>query len=103
MLMSDPDEPCVWLLFDAREHLCIIMRTFDIIAIDPEIESVAIRLHVSIAFAVFGDGAECQAVERGGERTEDDGWVDRHVCPFLWVVDAMFRCLHRGLNPGPTD
>ena len=83
MFMSDPDEPCVGLCVDAPQHPCVIMRAFDVVAIDPEIESVAIRLHVSITLAVFYDGADRKTVKRGGERIEDNGRVNRHVCPFL--------------------
>lgn len=56
MFMSDPDEPCFWLCVDAPQHPCVIMCTFDVVAIDPEVESIAIRLHVSIALAVFNNG-----------------------------------------------
>ena len=56
------------------------MSTFDVVAIDPEIEAVAIGLHVSIALAVLDDSADRKTVKRGGERTEDNGRVNRHVC-----------------------
>lgn len=78
MFMSDPDEPCFWLCIDALQHPCVIVCTFDVIAIDPEIESIAICLHVSIALAVFDNGAGRKTVKRGGERAEDNGWVDGH-------------------------
>lgn len=54
------------------------MCAFDVVAIDPEIEAVAICLHVSVAFAVFDNGTDRKTVKRRGERTEDNGWVDRH-------------------------
>ena len=79
MFMSDPDEPRVGLRIDALQHPCVIMRTFDVVAIDPEIEAVAIRLHVPIAFAILDDSTDRKTVERRGERTEDDGRVDRHM------------------------
>lgn len=83
MFMSDPDEPCFWLSVDAPQHPCIIMRAFDVVTIDPEVEPIAIRLHVSIAFTVFDNGTDRKTIEGRGERAEDNGWVDRHVRPFL--------------------
>lgn len=53
---SDPDKPCVGLRIDAFKHPCVIMCAFDVVAIDPEAEAVAVRLHESISFAVFGNG-----------------------------------------------
>lgn len=85
--MSDPDEPCVGLRIDAPQHPCVIMRTFDVVAIDPEVEAVAIRLHVSIAFAVLDDSTDRKTVKRRGERTEDNGWMNGHrVFAFLVIV-----------------
>ena len=81
MFMSDPDEPRVWLCIDALQHPCIIVRTFDVVAINPEVEAVAIRLHVPIALAVLDDSTDRKTVERGGECTEDNGRVDRHMMP----------------------
>ena len=83
MFMSDPDEPRVGLLFDALQHPCVIVRAFDVVAIDPEVEFVAIRLHVSITLAVFDNSTDRKTVKRGGEGAEDNGRMDRHVCPFL--------------------
>lgn len=57
------------------------MCTFDVVAIDPEVESVAIGLHVSIALAVLDDSTDRKTVKRRGEGTEDDGRVDRHMMP----------------------
>ena len=59
------------------------MRTFDVVAINPEVEAVAIGLHVSITFAVLDDSTDRKTVKRRDERTEDNRWVNRHVCPFL--------------------
>lgn len=81
MFMSDPDEPRVGLCIDALQHPCIIVRTFDVVAIDLEVEAVAIRLHVPIALAVLDDSTDRKTVERGGECTEDNGRVDRHMMP----------------------
>lgn len=78
MFMSDPDEPCFWLCVDAPQHPCVIVRAFDVVAIDPEIESVTICLHVSIALAVFDNGTDRKTVKRRDERTEYNGRVDRH-------------------------
>ena len=78
MFMSDPDEPCFWLCVDAPQHPCIIMRAFDVVAINPEIEAVAIGLHVSIALAVLDDSTDRKTVKRRDERTEYNGRVDRH-------------------------
>lgn len=83
MFMSYPDEPCVGLCVDALQHPCVIMCAFDVVTIDPEVESVAIGLHVSDAFVVFDNGTDRKTVKRRGEGTEDNGWVDRHVRPFL--------------------
>lgn len=83
MFMSDPDKPCFWLCVDAPQHPCVIVRAFDVVAIDPEVESVAICLHVSIALAVFDNSTDRKTIEGCGEGTEDNGWVDRHVRPFL--------------------
>lgn len=47
------------------------------------VESVTICLHVSIALAVFDNGTDRKTVKRRDERTEDNRWVNRHVCPFL--------------------
>ena len=80
MFMSDPDEPRVGLCIDALQHPCVIMRTFDVVAINPKVEAVAIRLHVSITLAVLDDSTERKTVERRGQGTEDNGWVNRHVC-----------------------
>lgn len=57
------------------------MRTFDVVAIDPEVEAVAIRLHVSIALAVLDNSTDRKTVKRRRERTEDNGRVDRHMMP----------------------
>lgn len=75
------------------------MRTFDVVAIDPEVESVAICLHVSIAFAVFNDGADRKTIEWGCERTEDDRWVDRHrvFTPFFYQSCAV--CMYVRVPP----
>lgn len=83
MFMSDPDEPCFWFCIDALQHPCVIVRAFDVVAIDSEVESVTICLHVSIALAVFDNGTDRKTVKRRDERTEDNRWVNRHVCPFL--------------------
>lgn len=56
IVVSDPDKPCFWFCIDALQHPCVIVRAFDVVAIDPEVESVAVRLHESISFAVFGNG-----------------------------------------------
>lgn len=66
------------------------MRAFDVVAIDPEIESVAIRLHVSITLAVFYDGADRKTIEGRGERAEDDGRVNRHAC--VLSCELLMRC-----------
>ena len=79
--VSDPDKPRVGFLFDALQHPCVIMCTFDVVAINPEIEAVAIGLHVSIALAVLDDSTDRKTVKRRGEGTEDDGRVDRHMMP----------------------
>ena len=99
MFMSGPHEPCVWLCVDAPQHPCIIMCTFDVVAIDPEIESIAICLHVSIALAVFDNGAGRKTVKRGGERAEDNGRVDRHrvFTPFFDQLCAV--CMHVRVPP----
>lgn len=78
MFMAYPDEPCFWLCVDAPQHPCVIVRAFDVVAIDPEVESVAICLHVSIALAVFNDGTDRKTVKGRGKGTEDNGWVDGH-------------------------
>lgn len=84
---SDPDEPCFWFCIDAPQHPCVIVCAFDVVAIDPEIESIAVRLHVSIAFAVFDNGTDCKTIEGRGERTEDNGWMNGHrVFAFLVIV-----------------
>lgn len=75
MFMSDPDEPCFWLCVDAPQHPCVIVRAFDVIAIDPEVEPIAICLHVSIALAVFDNGADRKTVKRSGQCAEYDRWM----------------------------
>ena len=85
MFMSDPDEPLVGLLFDALQHPCVIMCTFDVVAINPEIEAVAIGLYVSIALAVLDDSTDRKTVKRRRERAEDNGRVDRHVCGLSYL------------------
>mgnify|MGYP001738917856 CR=1 FL=1 len=70
MFMLDPDKPRVGLCVDAPQHPCVIMRTFDVVAIDPEVESIAIGLHIPIAFAVFDNGTDRKTVEGRGERAE---------------------------------
>lgn len=89
--MSDPDEPCFWLCVDAPQHPCVIVRAFDVVAIDPEVESVAICLHVSIALAVFDNGTDRKTVKWGGERTEDNGRVDRHMMPLS--CESLMGCV----------
>lgn len=91
IVVSDPDKPCVGLRIDAFKHPCVIMCAFDVVAIDPEVESVAICLHVSIALAVFNDGADRKTVKRRGERAEDDGRVDRHRV-FAPFIQKLFVC-----------
>ena len=104
MCMSDPDEPCFWFCIDALQHPCVIVRAFDVVAIDPEVESVTICLHVSIALAVFDNGAGRKTVKRGGERAEDNGRVDRHrvFTPFFdqsCAVCVYARVPLQGLEP----
>lgn len=108
MFMSDPDEPCFWFCIDALQHPCVIVRAFDVVAIDPEIESVAICLHVSIALAVLDDSTNRKTVKRRGEGIEDNGRVDRHVyglsccvivCSGLFTaIDAILLHRGRGMN-----
>lgn len=81
MFMSDPDEPRVGLCVDALQHPCVIMSTFDVVAINPKVEAVAIRLHVSIALAVLDDGTDRKTVKWRGEGTEDNGRVNGHMMP----------------------
>ena len=57
IVVSDPDKPCVGFRIDAPQHPCVIVRAFDVIAVDPQVEAVAVRLHIPISFAVFYDGA----------------------------------------------
>lgn len=75
------------------------MRAFDVVAIDPEVESVAIRLHVSIALAVFNDGTDRKTVKGRGKGTEDNGWVDgyRVFTPFFDQSCAV--CMHVRVPP----
>ena len=102
---SDPDKPRVGLCLKKTEHLRITMCDFDVVAIDPEVDSVAVRFHVSIALAVFDNGTDRKTIKRRGERTEDNGRVDRHrvFTPFFdQSCDAVcmhVRVLPQGLEP----
>ena len=83
MFMSGPHEPRVWLRLKEAEHLCVIVHDFAVRAVNPQIVAVAVRLHVPDAVDVLDNGTDRKTVKRCGEGTEDNGWVDRHVRPFL--------------------
>ena len=83
MFMLGPHEPRVWLRLKEAEHFCVIVHDFAVRAVNPQIVAVAVRLHVPDAVDVLDNGTDRKTVKRCGEGTEDNGWVDRHVRPFL--------------------
>ena len=84
-LFSGPDEPCVWLRIDAFKHPCVIVFNFDVVTVDPQGESIAVRLHVPDAFVVLNDSADGKPAEWDSEYTEQHWRVDRHraFSPFI--------------------
>ena len=75
------------------------MCDFDVVAIDPEVDFVAVRFHVSIALSVFDNGADRKTVKRRGERAEDNGWVDRHRAFTPFFGQSCVACMHARVPP----